>query len=56
MKVKLQFTKQKMMRTVLLSLIPVTLAAVFFFGWRLMLLMAVVTAAAVISEIGRAHV
>lgn len=50
MKVKLQFTKQKMMRTVLLSLIPVTLAAVFFFGWRLMLLMAVVTAAAVISE------
>lgn len=50
MKVKLQFTKQKMMRTVLLSLIPVTLAAVFFFGWRVMLLMAVVTLAAVASE------
>lgn len=50
MKFKLQFTKQKMMRTVLISLIPVTLAAIFFFGWRVLLLGAVVTAAAVISE------
>lgn len=44
------FTKQKMMRTVLLSLIPVALAAVFFFGWRPVAVGLVVALAAVVSE------
>ena len=48
--IKALFTKQKMMRTVLISLIPVGLAAVFFFGWRVVLLGLVVTLAAVASE------
>lgn len=50
MQMKNLFTKQKMMRTVLLSLVPVTLAAVFLFGWRVIPLMAVAIAAACISE------
>lgn len=37
------FMKQKMMRTVIKSLIPVTIASVYFFGWRSLLLLAVVT-------------
>lgn len=37
------FMKQKMMRTVILSLIPVMIASVYFFGWRSLLLLAVVT-------------
>ncbi|MHC1786812.1 MAG: RnfABCDGE type electron transport complex subunit D [Christensenellales bacterium] len=44
------FTKQKMMRTVLVSLIPVALMAVYLFGWRPVLMGLVVTLAAVICE------
>ncbi len=39
-----------MMRTVLLSLIPVTLMAVYLFGWRVLPLMAVVMLVACVSE------
>lgn len=37
------FMKQKMMRTVIKSLIPLTIAAVYFYGWRTLLLLAIVT-------------
>ncbi len=37
------FMNQKMMRTVIKSLIPIMLAAVYFFGWRSMVLLGVVT-------------
>ena len=50
MQMKNLFTKQKMMRTVLLSLVPVTLAAVFLFGWRVIPLMLVAIVAACVSE------
>ena len=50
MDVKNLFTKQKMMRTVLLGLIPVALMAVFLYGWRLLVLAATVAFAAVIAE------
>ena len=50
MELKSLFTKQKMMRTVLISLIPVSLAAVYFFGWRLLLIGLFVALAAVVSE------
>ncbi len=50
MKIKGLFQKQKMMRTVLLSLIPVTLMAVYLFGWRVLPLMAVVMLVACVSE------
>ncbi len=50
MDVKNLFTKQKMMRTVLLSLIPVALLATFLYGWRWVSLMVLVTLAAVVSE------
>ncbi len=50
MDVKNLFQKQKMMRQVLLSLIPVALAAVFLYGWRVVMLFAVVCAAAIVTE------
>lgn len=50
MDVKNLFQKQKMMRTVLLALIPVALMAVFLFGWRILLLAVAVGLAAVIAE------
>lgn len=37
------FTKQKMMRTVLISLIPIVLASIYYFGWRALFLLLVVT-------------
>lgn len=37
------FMKQKMMRTVIKSLIPVILASIYFFGWRSFVLLSVVT-------------
>ncbi|KAB3529092.1 RnfABCDGE type electron transport complex subunit D [Alkaliphilus serpentinus] len=42
--------KQLMMRKVLLSLIPIIVGAVFFFGWRTLLLMLVVTVAGILTE------
>ena len=50
MDIKNLFLKQKMMRTVLLSLIPLGLAAVFLYGWRLILLAVTVALAAVVAE------
>lgn len=37
------FTKQKMMRTVIFSLIPLIFSGIYFFGWRTLLLLLVVT-------------
>ena len=50
MDLKTLFTKQKMMRTVLLALIPIALLAVFLYGWRWVLMGLLVGLAAVISE------
>ena len=50
MDVKNLFTKQKMMRTVLLALIPIAILAVFLYGWRWVIMGLVVALAAVISE------
>lgn len=44
------FIKQKMMRTVIYSLIPLILAGTYFFGLRVLVLMAVVTAFGVLAE------
>lgn len=44
------FIKQKMMRTVIVSLIPLILSSIYFFGWRSFLLLALVTLAGVITE------
>ncbi len=46
----ISFTKQKMMRTVLLSLIPIGLMAVYLFGWRPVLTGLVVTVAGIAAE------
>jgi len=40
--VTIQFMKQKMMRTVIYSLIPIILAGTYFFGLRVLLLLAIV--------------
>ncbi len=37
------FMKQKMMRTVIVSLIPIIIASVYFFGWRAFVLLGIVT-------------
>lgn len=39
-----KFMKQKMMRTLIKSLIPIIIASVYFFGWRSFIVLAVVTA------------
>lgn len=44
------FIKQKMMRTVIISLIPIIFSSVYFFGWRSLFLMLVVTAFGVLTE------
>lgn len=44
------FQRQPIMRRVLMSLIPVTLGAVYLFGLRVLVLMAVVTAAGTFTE------
>lgn len=48
--IKENFMKQTMMRTVIISLIPIILASIFFFGWRSLLLLALVTLAGVLTE------
>ena len=47
---KKHFMKQKMMRTVILSLIPIIIASIYFFGWRALLLLLVVTIAGLATE------
>lgn len=50
MNYKSLFTKQKMMRTVLLALIPVFLMSVYLFGWRTLMMFAIVSVVGAISE------
>ena len=44
------FIKQKMMRTVIISLIPIIFASIYFFGWRTLILLGIVTIAGVTTE------
>ncbi len=44
------FMNQKMMRTVIISLIPIIIASIYFFGWRTILLLLVVTIFGVVVE------
>jgi len=44
------FTKQKMMRTVIISLLPIVLASIYFFGWRALGLLVVVMVAGLGTE------
>lgn len=44
------FTKQKMMRTVIISLIPIVLAATYYFGLRVLLLLFVVNLFGIATE------
>lgn len=44
------FIKQKMMRTVLISLLPIQVASIYFYGWRTLILAVVVCAAGVLTE------
>ncbi len=50
MAVKLPFIRQKMMRTVLVALVPVALMSVYLYGWRHIWLASVVTVVACLSE------
>jgi Na+-transporting NADH:ubiquinone oxidoreductase subunit B len=50
MRLKGLFQKQQIMRTVLLSLIPVALGSVYLFGWRVLTLLAVSVLAACVAE------
>lgn len=47
---KKYFTKQKMMRTVIISLLPIILASTYFFGLRVILLMLVVSIFGIATE------
>lgn len=44
------FMKQKMMRTVMLSLLPIIIGSIFFFGWRTLILLGWVNLVACITE------
>lgn len=44
------FMNQKMMRTVIISLIPIMIASIYFFGWRTLALLVVVTIFGVATE------
>lgn len=44
------FIKQKMMRTVIISLIPLIISSIYFFGWRSLFLLFFVTLAGVLTE------
>ncbi|MGM0431736.1 MAG: RnfABCDGE type electron transport complex subunit D [Spirochaetota bacterium] len=46
----MKIQKQQMMRTVLKGLLPLGIAAIYFFGWRFLAVLAAVTAAGVIGE------
>lgn len=50
--IKNYFLKQKMMTRVLISLLPVLLASVYFFGLRTLVLLSVVTITGIVSEYG----
>ena len=44
------FMKQKMMRTVITALIPIVLASIYFYGWRTLVLLVVVTFFGILTE------
>ncbi|WP_229768579.1 RnfABCDGE type electron transport complex subunit D [Tissierella pigra] len=44
------FMKQKMMRTVIVSLIPLIFSSIYFFGWRTLILLGIVTIAGLTTE------
>ncbi|HLR21258.1 MAG TPA: RnfABCDGE type electron transport complex subunit D [Tissierellaceae bacterium] len=44
------FMKQKMMRTVIISLIPLILSSIYFFGWRTLTLLLVVSIFGILTE------
>lgn len=44
------FMKQKMMRTVIISLLPIVAASIYFYGWRTLILLAVVTVFGTLTE------
>ncbi|MBM7614890.1 RnfABCDGE type electron transport complex subunit D [Alkaliphilus hydrothermalis] len=44
------FMKQNHMRKILISLIPIILGAIYFFGWRTLVLMSVVTSFGILTE------
>ena len=45
------FTKQKMMRTVLYTMVPIFLFSIYLFGWRVLLVLAAVTVAGSLAEL-----
>lgn len=49
-KLKQWFTKQQMMRTVVISLIPIMIASIYFYGWRTLALLAVVSFFGILTE------
>lgn len=51
-KLKDSFLKQKMMTRVLLSLLPILLLSIYFFGLRTLVLLSVVTITGILSEYG----
>ena len=51
-KLKNLFLKQKMMTRVLISLLPILLASVYFFGLRTLVVLSVVTATGILCEYG----
>ena len=50
MLLNIKFTKQKMMRKVVYALIPLILAGIYFYGWRVLILLLGVTLTACIVE------
>lgn len=49
-KLSIMFMKQKMMRTVIISLIPLIISSIYFFGWRIFILLSIVTIFGVLTE------
>lgn len=49
-KLRKLFMKQKMMRTVIISLIPIILASIYFYGWRSLILLIVITISGTLTE------
>lgn len=47
---KKYFIRQKMMRTVIISLIPLIFASIYFFGWRALILQLIVLIAGIATE------
>jgi Na+-transporting NADH:ubiquinone oxidoreductase subunit B len=50
MAVNIQFMKQKVMRTVVYTLVPAALASIYFFGWRSLAIVALSIVSCVITE------